>query len=260
MKIRLVQFQPQKDKTENIATSLFLARRQGIESIDLLLFPELFSTGYQLENIATLAEDEKGETLSQFQQLALETKTTIFMGSIAYRTPEKKLQNTAFVISPQGNILGHYSKIHLFSLMEEEKYFTSGQNTFLFEVGNISCGAMICYDLRFPEIARKLVIQGAQVLFVPMEWPAPRTEIFRTLLKARAIENQCFVVGNNICGLGLQPHVRFEGKSMVVNPFGETVAELGEQADILDVELDLALVQKCRKQIPCFQDRRPELY
>ncbi|MEK7485936.1 MAG: nitrilase-related carbon-nitrogen hydrolase, partial [Planctomycetota bacterium] len=152
------------------------------------------------------------------------------------------------------------SKIHLFSLMSEKQYFQPGQHTFLFDVNQHRCGTLICYDLRFPELSRKLALQGAEILFFPMEWPFPRTEIFQTLLKARAIENQCFVVGNNICGNGFSPGLRFEGKSAVISPFGEVLGEMGDTEGILDVSLDFALIKKCREQISCFPDRRPELY
>lgn len=258
--LRLVQFQPEKDKAKNLKKAIDLASSQDLSKRDILLFPELFTTGYQLENSKTLAEEENGETLQTLLHLAKTNRIHILTGSIAFRNQQNQISNTSFILSPEGIILGHYSKIHLFSLMHEKQYFSPGQHTFIFEVNQHRCGTLICYDLRFPELSRKLALQGAEVLFFPMEWPHPRTEIFRTLLKARAIENQCFVVGNNICGTGFSPGLRFEGKSAVFSPYGEILGELGENEGILDVSLDFNLVKKCREQISCFPDRRPELY
>ncbi|MCC7431318.1 carbon-nitrogen family hydrolase [bacterium] len=258
MKIRLVQFQPVFEKAANLAKALNLANSEGIEKTDVVVFPELFTTGYQLQNISRIAENE--ETLTKVSGFAKATKTNVVAGSIAFKNLDGKISNTSFIFSREGKLLASYSKIHLFKLMEEEKYLKAGNETVVFEFDGIKCGIVICYDLRFPEITRKLALQGVEIIFVPMEWPFPRTEVFRTLLKARAIENQCFVVGNNVVGAGLQEGIIFEGKSAVANPYGDFIGEMGNREGFLDVEIDTELVKKYRNQIQCFQDRREDVY
>lgn len=260
MKIRLIQFQPKQEKSENLSNALTLANSKGVERVDVVILPELFNTGYQLENISKLVENSNGETLTKFREFAQKTKTNVVTGSIPYKNKNGKFSNTSFVFSREGETLNVYSKAHLFGLMEEEKYFVAGDSLNLFEIDGTKCGQIICYDLRFPEITRKLALGGAEIIFAPMEWPKPRTEVFKTLLKARAIENQCFVVGCNVVGEGLQEDVVFEGNSAIANPFGDFVGEMKMQEGILDVEIDLELVQKIRTQIPCFADRREEIY
>jgi predicted amidohydrolase len=117
---------------------------------------------------------------------------------------------------------------------------------------------MICYDIRFPELARRLALGGAKLLLVPAEWPNPRLHHWRTLLTARAIENQMYVVACN--RTGVSGSTSFFGHSMVIDPWGEIVAEADEQETILQATIDLALVDEVRTRIPVFEDRRPALY
>jgi omega-amidase len=117
---------------------------------------------------------------------------------------------------------------------------------------------MICYDIRFPELARTLALDGAKILFVPAEWPHPRLHHWRTLLMARAIENQMFVVSCNRVGTSGSTH--FFGHSLIIDPWGEIIAEGAEHEEIITAALDLTEVDKVRGRIPVFEDRRPELY
>jgi omega-amidase len=131
MKIRLVQFQPLHDKEKNRATALKLAQSPGLVDTDILVFPELFTTGYQLENIERLAEPLEGETFQHFQALAQEYQVSIVLGSLATRQ-NTHLYNNTVILSPTGDLLGSYSKIHLFRLMKEEQYFSAGRTLGLF--------------------------------------------------------------------------------------------------------------------------------
>jgi predicted amidohydrolase len=123
-------------------------------------------------------------------------------------------------------------------------------------VGRI--GVFICYDLRFPELARRLAVEGAEIIVVPGEWPKPREEHWRTLLRARAIENQLFVVAANCCGV--TGKLDFFGSSLIIGPKGELLAEGGYEPAELVATLDFAEMQAWREQISCFKDRKPEFY
>jgi len=169
----------------------------------------------------------------------------------------EKVFNTVFV-ADNGKLAGVYRKLHLFSLLGEDRAFDSGDSWLLADTSVGKVGVIICYDLRFPELSRRLALEGAAVICVPAQWPKPRQEHWRTLLRARAIENQLFVVACNACGL--IGKLDFFGMSMIVDPKGELLAEAGEAECEIGAQLDMQLMADWRAQIPCFNDRRPELY
>ena len=137
-----------------------------------------------------------------------------------------------------------------------------GASSAVFETGWSRAGCAICYDLRFPELFRSSGESGAVVMFVPAAFPNPRLEHWRTLLRARAIENQCFVVAVNQCGHeGPEPsEISYFGHSMVVDPWGRVLQECGESAERAVVEIDLGEIDRVRGAIPALQDRRPDAY
>lgn len=224
---------------------------------DVLICPEMWNTGYALERIRTIADHGGERTSAWASAFARKYRVHVIAGSIAEQTGDE-VRNTMYVYNRDGERTASYSKIHLFRLMEEEKYLQAGDEPGRFELEGVAAGAMICYDIRFPELTRKLALGGAKVLFVPAEWPHPRLHHWRTLLTARAIENQMYVVACN--RVGTSGKTSFFGHSMVIDPWGEIVAEGDEQERILTADLDLAVVDAVRSKIPVFADRRPELY
>jgi predicted amidohydrolase len=224
---------------------------------DVIVFPEMWNTGYALEQIQQLA-DEDGERTKQFiSAFCLKHRVHIIAGSIAEKKADE-VRNTVYVFNRAGELTSQYSKMHLFRLMDEEKFLASGDTIGKAEIDSIPAGIMICYDIRFPELARTLALDGAKILFVPAEWPHPRLHHWRTLLMARAIENQMFVVSCN--RVGISGSTRFCGHSLIIDPWGEIIAEGGEQEELISAAIDLAEVNKVRSRIPIFEDRRPELY
>lgn len=155
-------------------------------------------------------------------------------------------------------MVARYDKVHRFRLMNEEKYFSSGEKAVTFDLDGIKCGIVICYDIRFPEFIRKIALQGAQILFVPAQWPRPREMHWRLLNIVRAIENQFFVVGAN--RVGREGKAEFPGGSIVVDPWGEVLLETGETEGVFEAVIDLSLVEQVRRRIPVFEDRRPDVY
>ena len=160
--------------------------------------------------------------------------------------------------SPDGTLAASYSKIHLFRLMDEDQYLAPGEAGELHELPWGCAGLAICYDLRFPELFRRYALEGARLLILPAEWPHPRRMHWRTLLRSRAIENQCFVAACN--RVGTTEGVTFFGSSAVIDPWGETLIEGGETEALLTVRIDLNTVEATRAKIPILADRRPELY
>ncbi|RIX53542.1 carbon-nitrogen family hydrolase [Paenibacillus nanensis] len=229
----------------------------GGQKPDVILFPELWNTGYALDEIDKLADRNGEETIAFLSAFSRKHGVNVIGGSIAERK-EDGVYNTIYAFDREGNRIGDYSKIHLFRLMDEEKYLKAGREPGRLLIEGEQAGMMICYDIRFPELTRTLALDGAKLLFVPAEWPNPRLHHWRTLLTARAIENQMYVVACN--RMGVSGETSFFGHSLVIDPWGEIVAEAGEEETILTAEIDLALVDEVRSRIPVFEDRRPNLY
>ncbi len=224
---------------------------------DVIVLPEMWNTGYALEEIDRLADVEGERTQAFISAFCKQHRVHVVAGSIAERR-EDKIYNTSYIFDRDGNISSRYSKIHLFRLMDEEKYLSAGEARGSFQLDNTSAGVMICYDIRFPELFRSMALAGTKLMFVPAEWPHPRLHHWRTLLMARAIENQMYVVSCN--RMGTSGTTDFFGHSMIVDPWGEVLAEAGEGETLLSATLNLDLVDEVRSRIPIFEDRRPGLY
>jgi len=229
--------------------------RQGAE---LLVLPEMWTTGYKLADIHLLAEPEDGPTVTLLRQIAREKSVEIITGSIA-EASGGKVYNTAYAIGKDGGIIAKYRKIHLIGLMDEEKYISPGDRKSVFSMSFGPVGLIICYDLRFTELPRALALAGSRVLFVPAEWPASRGQHWLALNIARAIENQLFVIAVN--RVGKDPNNAFFGNSLVISPWGEILAQGSETAeDVIVTDIDLTAVEEIRQKMPVFADRRPQYY
>jgi omega-amidase len=225
---------------------------------DLIVLPEMWNTGYALTEIQSLADPDGQRTKEAISAFCRKHSVSVLAGSIAQLRGDTAVTNTVHVFDRTGAVVSEYSKIHLFQLMNEHLHLEAGFEPGHFELNGIPAAVMICYDIRFPELARKLALGGAKILFVPAEWPHPRLHHWRTLLQARAIENQMFVVSCNT--VGDSGGTSFFGHSMIIDPWGEVIAEAGEEETILAAEVDLSLADEVRGRIPVFADRRPEIY
>lgn len=244
----------QGDVVANLAYVRAALKRVAAQGVQLAVLPEMWSTGFAYKDLNELAQRTEG-IVAELLELSRELKLVI-VGSM----PEPhgdKVFNTAYV-ADNGRLAGTYRKLHLFSLLGEDKAFDSGDAWLLADTSLGKVGVIICYDLRFPELTRRLALEGAQVICVPAQWPKPRQEHWRTLLRARAIENQLFIVSCNACGM--IGKLDFFGMSMIINAKGELLAELGEQEGEALATLEMQTMIDWRAQIPCFNDRRPELY
>ena len=167
--------------------------------------------------------------------------------------------NCASWHAADGEMLAVYRKIHLFRLFDEHKWLGEGETPVALELPWGTTGLAICYDLRFPELFRRYAVaDGAKLIILCAEWPAVRVEHWRSLLIARAIENQCFVAATNACGE--TGGTLFGGHSMIIDPWGAVIAEAGENEGLVTAAFDLADVDAARQAIPVFEDRRPDAY
>lgn len=256
MKIALLQMEVlEKNKEANVAHGLQLVR-QAADEHDLLVMPEIWTTGYSLGRLSQEAETVDSEVLAEICKIAAEKKCSIIAGSVPM-SRDGKVYNTSIAINKEGQIVSMYDKVHLFGLFKEEEFFAPGNNFKAFDLDGVCCGSTICYDLRFPELFRHLALQGAKIIFCPAEWPSARGDIWRLLAQARAAENHTFVVAVNCAGTF--KGAPFFGHSMLVAPSGKILAEAGEQEEIISCEIDLADIDKVRNRLNALADVRKEL-
>ena len=227
------------------------------ENPDILVLPELWDTAYDLTRLDEIADDEGQQAKQLISQFAKTNAVNIVAGSIAKKT-EQGVTNTMYIFDRKGREVSQYSKLHLFKLMDEHLYLEAGTAKNLFTLEQSLCAGVICYDIRFPEWIRVHTSSGAEVLFVVAQWPAPRLAHWKALLISRAIENQCYVIACN--RVGQDPNNTFAGHSLVIDPWGEIIAEAGDSEELLSADVNLELVKEIRKQIPVFTDRRTEFY
>ena len=244
----------QGDVDANLAYVREALHRAAGRGANLAVLPEMWSSGFSYRDLNQLAL-RTGGIVEELLALSRELKLVI-VGSMPEPNGDKVF-NTVYV-ADNGSLAGVYRKIHLFSLLGEDRAFSGGDSWLLAETSIGKIGVIICYDLRFPELSRRLAVEGAEIICVPAQWPKPRQEHWRTLLRARAIENQLFVVACNACGtIG---KLDFFGMSMIIDPKGELLGEAGDNEGEIIAPLDMQAMADWRAQIPCFKDRKPESY
>nr|WP_092074520.1 carbon-nitrogen family hydrolase [Dendrosporobacter quercicolus]NSL49088.1 carbon-nitrogen family hydrolase [Dendrosporobacter quercicolus DSM 1736]SDN00093.1 Carbon-nitrogen hydrolase [Dendrosporobacter quercicolus] len=258
MKVAVLQMNVRLGDVEaNRQKALHMIHTGLAHHAQLFVLPEMWTTGYRLDQIHTLAEPETGPTLLLLQRLAREYSIEIIAGSIA-ESRNSKIYNTAYAIDKTGAIIAKYSKIHLIGLMAEEKYISPGDRKCSFELSTGPAGLIICYDIRFTELPRSLALEGCTTLFIPAQWPEQRGEHWRVLNQARAIENQLFVISaNTVNGRG---NGKMYGHSMIIDPWGKIIAEGGSTEELILADVDFSTVADIRKRLPVFTDRRPQYY
>ena len=229
------------------------------KSPDVIVLPELWTTGYDLERLNEIADIDGNDTKQFIGLLAKQYKVNIIAGSIAKKVDER-ITNTTYIFNREGKVISEYSKAHLFKLMNEHLYLQHGNTKGQFELEGTLAASLICYDIRFPEWVQAHTTNEARanIIFIVAQWPLARLDHWLTLLRSRAIENQCYIVACNRSGN--DPNNQFAGHSVIYNPWGEVVAEAGLDSCILHASLQLETVAKIREQIPIFEDRRPDLY
>lgn len=263
MQISLGQFEVARaDAAKNLDQIAELAREARAAESDLLCLPEMCTTGFDWAwNRAELSR--AANHVATVARMAQSCGIAI-CGSFLEATESGGAANTFHYFDARGTLLGQYRKLHLFTLFHEERHVEAGDTCEPFTTEHGTFGATICYDLRFPELYRRLTAGGAALHFVPAAFPHPRLEHWRTLLRARAIENQTYLVATNQCGT--EGHGKdigdscYFGHSMVVDPWGDIIAEADEKPCLQHIEIDLGEVAKVRNQLSAWADRRTDLF
>ena len=238
----------------NLDKATAALRRVAKQGAKLAVLPEMWSCGYDYRNLTELAK-ETPRVLEDIQE-ECRALDLVCVGSLP-ELVDDTIYNTAYLID-KGTLIGSYRKLHLFSTMREDKFLGPGNRSLVAETSIGRLGIAICYDLRFPELFRKLALEGAEIICIPAEWPKPRQEHWKTLLRARAIENQVFVVAANCCGV--QGKLDFFGLSQLISPLGN-VLKIAAESDVeLVSDFDFSEMETYRGQINILADRRPDIY
>ncbi len=247
-----------EDPEENFRYIDRLLGPTKIEPGDLVLLPEMFAVGFSL-NIDTTTPAAP-RTLEYILALADDLGAIVLAGRPVRDCHCALATNNLTVAAPAQRVLGDYKKIHPFSFGKEPEAFTPGDEIVLFDwpaPGSddaLRVCPSVCYDIRFPELYRKAMLRGAEVMAVAANWPDARQHQWRALVIARAIENQAFVLAAN--RTGADPHLNYVGGTIAVSPRGEVLGELGDEIGVLSVEIDPTAVRTWRAEFPAWRDAR----
>ena len=251
MNIHLVQIDSVwEDRAANHAKARQLIANANPLPGSLIILPETFSTGFSM-NLAVTAEPENGPTEQFLREMAAQYQCCV-IGGVVTQADEGRGMNQALALAPDGSLLTRYTKNYPFSMGGENQVHRAGTEVSLFEWQGLRIAPLICYDLRFPELARSAIRAGAEVLVFIAAWPVKRIQHWITLLQARAIENQAYVIGVNRCGN--DPDFTYTGRSIVVDPHGLVIADAAEQERVVSVKIDSAIVHQWREQFPALKD------
>lgn len=263
MRVAAVQLNSTRDAAANLAAADDGVRAAAADGASLVVLPEKFSVFGSPADLRAGAESIDGPAITWARATARELGIDLIAGSICERG-EPKLHNTSLHIGRDGEILGAYRKVHMFDVtVDGQKYHESadeqpGDRLVVTSAGGVNVGMSICYDLRFPELYRALAVGGVELFAVPAAFTLATTrDHWEVLLRARAIEDQCFVVAAN--QIGESAGLRSGGRSMIVDPWGVVLAVAPDRVGHIVADLDLDAQRRIRRELPSLANRRPEV-
>jgi omega-amidase len=245
-----------ENRDANHAKVRSLLRDARVRDGAMLVLPEMFASGFSLD-VAKIAEGESRPTERFLADVAREHRIFIVAGVVSESSRTGRGVNEAIVIDPAGATVARYRKLHPFNFGDEGRRYDAGDRIVTFEWGGFVVAPFVCYDLRFPEIFRVATLKyGANLFLVIANWPRPREEHWLTLLRARAIENQAYVVGVN--RVGRDPTNEYGGRSLVIGPRGDVILDAGEREGIFTADIEIAPLVEYRSQFPALRDARDD--
>lgn len=266
MKAAVVQMNSTRDARANLTTAEGLVRQAAGAGADLVVLPEKWPWLAAGSGVVEGAEAIDGPALAAASSWASDLGIHLVAGSLTESRPDGSLTNTSVVFDPEGAPVATYRKIHMFDVdiggisYRESDHETPGSEMATFRVGPVPFGVAICYDLRFPELFREMVELGVEVVALPAAFTATTgRDHWEVLIRARAIENQCFVLAANQFGEA-EPGYGFWGHSMIVDPWGKVVASAGEGEGFAAAVLDLDRLEQVRADLPALEHRRTDLF
>lgn len=263
LRVAIVQMASGPDKPSNIRCAVRLVDRAVDEGAGLVALPETFDYRGDAPDLGGIAEPLPGSAIKPLQELAAGRRVWILAGSVHERNPRGRPFNTSVLIGPEGDLVAAYRKIHLFDItiddgsVTESMKYSSGSEIVLAYAAGLRMGLSICYDVRFPEMYREMAASGVDVIFVPSSFTRlTGAAHWEVLVRARAIENLSFVVAPGQAGIGTGGIATY-GNSMIVDPWGRTLARASDEEEaLLFADLDLALLEDTRTQLPALHNRK----
>ena len=266
MRAAAVQLNSTGDRARNLATAERLVRAAAADGAELVALPEKWNLLASGEELLAGAEPLDGPSLTAARGWARTLGIHLLAGSVAERGTAEKAFNTSVLIGPDGEDLAVYRKIHMFDVdaggvsYRESAHEEPGSEVVTASLGELIAGLSVCYDLRFPELFRILALRGARLLTVPSAFTAATgRDHWEVLLRARAIENQAFVLAPNQVGKA-PPHFESYGRSAIVDPWGVVLAMAPDEECFVVADLDLAAQERVRESLPSLANRRPRAY
>ncbi|WP_411327736.1 carbon-nitrogen hydrolase family protein [Blautia obeum] len=267
IKIAAIQMPTVADKMENVRTVKTYLEKIKDENPDFVILPEMFCCPYQTENFPIYAEKEGGPVWQQLSGYAKQYGIYLIGGSMPEKDAEGNVYNTSYIFDREGKQIGKHRKVHLFDIdvkggqtFKESDTLTAGDSDTVFDTEFGKIGVMLCFDIRFPELSRMMVNDGAKVIFVPAAFnmttgPAHWELSFRT----RALDNQIYMVG---CAPARDVSAGYIswGHSIVTDPWGRVTGMLDENEGILLAELDMDYEEQVREELPLLKSRRKDIY
>ncbi|OPZ89105.1 MAG: 2-oxoglutaramate amidase [Firmicutes bacterium ADurb.Bin419] len=267
IKLSLCQMMVVDDKDTNILKAVEMIEKSVKNKADVVILPEMFNCPYDNNKFRAYAESlENGKTIKSVSEAARNFGVHIIAGSIP-EIYEDKLYNTCVVFDNNGNTIGRHRKMHLFDIdipgkieFRESDILSPGNDVTVVDMGYCKIGIAICYDVRFPELSRLMALKGAQIIVVPAAFNMTTGPLhWELLMRARAVDNQVFVAAASPAR-NESANYKAYGSSMVVDPFAEVLARLGDEEDILYSEVDLSKLDRVRNELPLLKHRREDIY
>ena len=266
-RIGLVQMSVCADKEKNLQSAEHGIYEAVSKGADIVVLPEMFICPYITSDFPVFAEPEGGLSWQALSSMARKNNVVLVAGTIPELDGEGNIYNTCFIFDAMGNGIGKHRKVHLFDIalsggqhFKESDTLTPGNSATVFDTGFCTSGAAVCYDLRFPELFRLMVDQGAELVTIPGAFnmttgPAHWELLFRT----RGLDNQVFMAGCAPARDESGPYISY-GNSIITSPWGEILGRLDEKEGVLVREIDLGKLMRIREELPLLKHRRPDVY
>lgn len=266
MKVAIAQMPVSIDKTVNLETACRYIHKAALAGADLAILPEMFNCPYTDEYFRRFAEPEGGESWRRISRQAAEDRLVVVAGSMP-ELDDGRIYNTAYVFDQEGRQIAKHRKTHLFDIQveggqhfRESDTFTAGRDVTVFDVGGVKIGLCICFDFRFPELARLLTLSGAQIIVVPAAFNMTTGPMhWELMFRQRAVDNQVFTIGAAPARDPEADYVSY-GNSIVCSPWGYVLTRAGGEPTLLCHNLDLGEVTAVRAQLPLLSARRTDVY
>ena len=266
LKVGLIQMKVEENKKQNLLKASQLVSEISIEKPDIVILPEMFSCPYDSRNFPLYAEEEGDYSFNFLSNMAKTNSIYLIAGSIPEKEGEK-IYNTSYVFNRQGEKIGKHRKIHLFDIdiknkqkFKESDTLSSGNEVTVFDTEFGKIGLCICYDFRFPELARLMVNKGAKAIIVPASFNMTTGPAhWHIMFRSRSIDNQVYTIGCSPSRDYNSSYISY-GHSLIVSPFGEILCELDEKENLITYSIDLDYVDQVREELPLLHHRRNDLY